>query len=202
MHSNCRWSRSTNWNLKTTPHLTGRQFRWHPNITSDCTEWVAKKFTQQVSKELEAIRLIWVLSHLYSLSLYSSIKYEIAMEKRTRNSLLSPWASWTFGPGKERARRATCLLPPSLGHSSRKQAGSRLSLGPTFPTGWREPPSEIGGRCILLIKAFSKFPSSPRKEGGGSCRAIVTPGRPGEERWEYSSWDCCCLSGCKIPSYI
>ena len=94
-------------------------------------------------------------------------------QKGARNSLLSPWASWTFGPGKARARRATCLLPPSLGHGSRKQAGSRLRVGPTFPTRWRELLSENGGRCILLIKAFSKFPSSPRKEGGGSHRAIV-----------------------------
>lgn len=92
------------------------------------------------------------------------------------------WASWTFWPGTERARRATCLLPPSLGHGGRKQAGSRLRLGPTFPTRWRELLSKNGGRCILLIKAFSKFPSSPCEEGAGSgSRAIAAPSRPLEQ---------------------
>lgn len=73
-----------------TPHLTERLFRWHLNITSDCTESKWQKLTQQVPKELEVIRLIWVLSHLYSLPLYSSLKYAISLKKRARNSLLSP----------------------------------------------------------------------------------------------------------------
>lgn len=98
MHSDCRWNRSTNWNLKMTPHLAERLFRWHLNITSDCTEQVNKIHSQQVSKELEVIRLIWVLSHLYRLSLYSSIKYTISLKKESKKlssvslSLLNFWA--------------------------------------------------------------------------------------------------------------
>lgn len=124
------------------------------------------------------------------------------LQKGARNSLLSPWASWTFGPGKERAHRATCLLPPSLGHGSRKQAGSRLRVGPTFPTRWREPLSENGGRCILLIKAFSKFPSSPCEEGGGSHRAIVTPSRPEEIAPSRRDGQRAQRRACKVPGLL
>lgn len=87
-----------------TSRLTGRLFRWHINITSYCTEKMAlfrPKSNQQVSKELDIKRFIWVLSHIihiYRLFLYSSIKYAISLAKGSKNlssvslSLLNFWA--------------------------------------------------------------------------------------------------------------
>lgn len=195
VHWKCRLSKSVKQKLITMPRLTGKPFGCFVSVTPNCTEQMSPfrpKFPQQLLKDLEVLRSVWVSSHVilshtihfYRLTVFQCQKCYIAyvLTQGSGNHSWPAWASWTFWPGTERAHRATCLLPPSLGHGGRKQAGSRLRLGPTFPTRWREPPSENGGRCTLLIKAFSKFPSSPCEEGAGSgSRAIAAPSHPPEQ---------------------
>lgn len=117
-----------------TPHLAERLFRWHLNITSDCTEQVNKIHSQQVSKELEVIRLIWVLSHLYRLSLYSSIKYTISLKKREQETLFClPEPLELLGLARrEHAGPLVCFLHP-WGTAAGSKLGADYALARLFP---------------------------------------------------------------------
>lgn len=144
---NCILSESAKWNLQVMLYWIRSPFAWYVNITSDRNVADGSVQTQRTSAGVQRawsskVCLNFVLhnSFLQTFSVCQSPTCNIAyvLTKGSRNLSPDCWASWTFWSGQAWTRRATCLLPPSLGHGGRKQAGSRLRLGPTFPTHWRE----------------------------------------------------------------
>lgn len=165
-----------------TPHLTGRFFRWHINIASDCTEQMAlfrPKSNQQASKELDMIRFIQVLSHithLYRLWLYSSIKHAISLTKQSKNlssvslSLLNFWA-W------QRESTQGHLSASSIPGAQQQEASwEQIRHWPDFSHSLARAAEWEWGQMHIADKSLQQIPILSSQ--GGSCRAIVTPSRP------------------------
>lgn len=168
-----------------TPHLTGRLFRRHINITSGCTEQIAlfrPKSNQQVSKELDIMRSIWVLSHithLYRLLLYSSIKYAISLSKRSKklpSASLSLLNFWAWQRESTQGHLSASSIP---GARWQEASWEQITRWPDFSHSLARAAEWEWGQMHIADKSLQQIPilssRGGRRKSQGNCK---TPSRP------------------------
>lgn len=184
-----------------TPHLTGGAFRWHLNITSDCTERVAKIHPA-------GVRSAWSckahLGFASSSQPFTIFQHEICNIPEKQSKKLSPVSLsllnfWAWQGESTQGHLSASSIP---GARQQEASWEQITPWPDFSHWLARAAEWEWGQMYTADKSLQQIPilssQGGRRKLQGDCNSqppweiAVSP----EERRECSSWDCCC----KIPS--
>lgn len=163
------------------------------------------KFSQQVSKELEVVRFIWVLSritHLFRLLLYSSIKYAISLAKGSKKLSSVSLSLLNFGAWQRESTQGHLSASSIPGAQQQEASWEQITRWPDFShslaraTEWEWGQMHIADKSLQQIPILSLW--GGRRKSQGNCNSQppreIAPSRQDRQRAQRRA--------CKVPGLL